>query len=45
MSILGRLDDAVMLLVIVLLFPVAIVLAGAPIALLVRLLAEIAERF
>ena len=46
----GRLDqidttyDAVLLLLIVLLFPLVILLVGMPVALLVRLLVEIAQR-
>jgi hypothetical protein len=38
--LLGLLDDAVMLLLVVGLFPLAILLVGAPVALLVRLLME-----
>ena len=37
-------DDAVLLVLIVILLPLAILLLGAPIALLVRLLIEIAQR-
>jgi hypothetical protein len=40
----GLLDDAVMLLLVILLVPLAILLVGMPVALLVRLLIEIAER-
>lgn len=43
-NILGLLDDAVVLLVVVLLFPLVILLVGTPVALLVRLLMEIAQR-
>jgi hypothetical protein len=39
------LNDAMLLLLLVLLFPVAILLVGAPIALVVRALVEIAHRF
>jgi hypothetical protein len=39
-----RLDDAVMLLVVVLVLPFVILLVGAPVALLVRLLIEIGHR-
>jgi hypothetical protein len=39
------LNDAMLLLLLVLLFPVAILLVGAPIALMVRALVEIAHRF
>jgi hypothetical protein len=41
-SILGLFDDAVLLLLVALLFPVAILLLGMPIALLVRLVAAMA---
>lgn len=43
-TIVGLLDDAVMLLLVILLFPLAILLVGMPVALFVRLLLEIAER-
>ena len=44
-SILGFLDDAALLLLVVLLFPVAVPLIGTPVALLVRLIGcEIAGR-
>ena len=43
-TILGFIDDAVLLLFVVLLFPLVILLAGTPVALSVRLLIEIAER-
>lgn len=43
-KLLGLLDDAVMLLLVICLFPLAILLVGAPVALLVRLLIEIAKR-
>ena len=42
--LLRLLDDAVSLLLVALLFPVVILLIGAPIALLVRLILEIAQR-
>jgi len=42
--ILDLVDDAVLLLLIVLLFPLVILLVGMPVALLVRLLVEIAQR-
>jgi hypothetical protein len=42
---LGWLDDAVLLLLGALLFPVAIILIGAPFALLVRGVLEIVRRF
>lgn len=41
--LLGLLDDAVLLGLVVLLFPLVIVLIGAPVALLVRLLMSIAQ--
>lgn len=41
---LGFLDDAVFLLLAVLLAPVAILAVGVPVALFIRLLLEIAER-
>ena len=40
----GVLEDVVMLLVVVLLVPLAILLVGMPVVLLVRLLLEIAQR-
>ncbi len=43
-KLLGLLDDAVMLLLVIGLFPLAILLVGAPVALLVRLLIEITKR-
>lgn len=43
-SRLGMLDDAALLLLIALLFPVLILLIGMPVALLVRLVAAIAHR-
>jgi hypothetical protein len=43
-TMLGLLDDAVLLLLLVLLIPLVIVLLGMPVALLVRLLVEIAQR-
>jgi len=43
-DILGCLDDAVLLLLVVLLFPLVILLIGTPVALFVRLLIEIAQR-
>ncbi len=43
-NILGLVDDAVLLLLVVLLFPLAILLIGTPVALFVRLLIEIARR-
>ena len=43
-KLLGLLDDAVMLLLVIWLFPLAMLLVGAPVALLVRLLSEIAHR-
>ena len=39
------LNDAMLLMLVVLLFPVIILLVGAPIALIVRALIEIAHRF
>ena len=42
--ILGWLEDVVLLLIVVLLFPLVILLIGTPIALFVRLLLEIAQR-
>ena len=44
-TIMGRLDDAALLVLIVFLFPLTILLLGAPIALLIRLVIEIAHRF
>ena len=44
-KIIARLNDAVLLVLVVLLFPVIILLVGAPIALVVRALIEIAHRF
>jgi hypothetical protein len=41
----GLLEDAVLLMLIVLLFPLIILLAGAPIALCVRAVIEIVQRF
>jgi hypothetical protein len=43
-NILGFLDDAVLLLLVVLLFPLVILLIGTPVALVVRLLIEVAQR-
>jgi hypothetical protein len=43
-TILGFLDDAVLLLLVVLLFPLGILLVGTPVALLVRVLIQIARR-
>jgi hypothetical protein len=40
-----RLDDVVLLLLIVFLIPLAIVVIGSPVALFVRLLIEIAQRY
>lgn len=40
----GLLNDAVLLLLVVLLFPLVILLIGTPVALFVRLLVEIARR-
>ena len=40
----NTLEDVGWLLLVVLLFPVAILMVGAPVALLVRLLIEIADR-
>ena len=39
-----RLDDAVLLLLIGLLFPIVVLVVGTPIALLARVVVEIAER-
>ena len=44
-TIMGVLEDAVLLLLIVLLFPLFILLLGTPIALIVRAALEIAHRF
>ena len=41
----GLFDDAVLLLLAVFLFPLIILLVGAPIALFVRVVIEIAHRF
>ena len=41
---LGFLDDAVLLLLVILLFPLGILLVGTPVALLVRVLIQIARR-
>jgi hypothetical protein len=43
-SLLTLVDDVVLLLVLVFLFPLVILLIGAPVALFVRLLVEIARR-
>jgi hypothetical protein len=43
-KLLGLLDDALMLLLVIGLFPLVILLVGAPVALLVRLLIEITNR-
>jgi hypothetical protein len=43
-KLLGLLDDALMLLLVIGLFPFVILLVGAPVALLVRLLIEITNR-
>ena len=43
-NILGFLDDAMLLLLVILLFPLIILLIGTPVALLARLLMEIAQR-
>jgi hypothetical protein len=43
-KLLGLLDDALMLLLVIWLFPLVILLVGAPVALLVRLLIEITKR-
>ena len=40
----GLLDDALMVLLVIWLFPLVILLVGAPVALLVRLLIEITNR-
>ena len=44
-NILGLIDDAVCLLLVVLAFPLVILLIGTPVALFVRLLIELAQRF
>jgi hypothetical protein len=44
-NILGLIDDAVCLLLVVLAFPLVILLIGTPVALLVRLLIELGQRF
>jgi hypothetical protein len=43
-KLLGLLDDALMLLLVICLIPLVILLVGAPVALLVRLLIEITNR-
>ena len=43
-TLLGLLDDALMLLLVIWLFPLVILLVGAPVALLVRLLIEFTHR-
>ncbi|HVH29908.1 MAG TPA: hypothetical protein VM818_24335 [Vicinamibacterales bacterium] len=43
-TMLGFLDDAVLLLLVILLFPLGILLVGTPVALLVRVLIQIARR-
>ena len=43
-KLLGLFDDALMLLLVLWLFPLVILLVGAPVGLLVRLLIEIAKR-
>jgi hypothetical protein len=43
-TLLGLVDDALMLLLVIWLFPLVILLVGAPVALLVRLLIEITNR-
>jgi hypothetical protein len=43
--ILGLLNEAVLLLLLVFLFPLVILLIGSPVALFVRLLVEIAQRW
>lgn len=43
-DLVGLLKEVSMLLAVVLLFPIAILIVGTPVALLVRLLTEIAER-
>jgi hypothetical protein len=44
-KMLGRLDDAVLLLVLALAFPLAILVVGTPIALAVRLLIALGRRW
>jgi hypothetical protein len=44
-TVLGLADDLVLLVLAVILLPLVIILAGAPIALLVRLVMAIAHRF
>ncbi|MEQ1895936.1 MAG: hypothetical protein ABL971_00955 [Vicinamibacterales bacterium] len=44
-SALGALGDGAILLVAVLLFPLVIILIGAPVALLVRMLLEVVQRW
>ena len=44
-NILGLIDDAVCLLLVVLAFPLVILLIGTPVALFFRLLIELAQRF
>jgi hypothetical protein len=43
--ILGLFDEAMLLLLLVFLFPLVILLVGTPVALFVRLLLEIAQRW
>jgi hypothetical protein len=43
-TLVGHLDDAVLLLVVVLMVPVVILLIGTPVALFVRLVLEITKR-
>ena len=45
MSFLAWLENAALLLLVVLAIPIVIVLFGAPLALLIRIVVEIAERF
>ena len=44
-TIAGFVEDAVLLLLVLLMIPATILLIGAPIALLIRVLLEIADRF
>jgi hypothetical protein len=44
LAMMGRFDDVVLLLVVAFLFPLTILLLGAPIALLVRAVVEIVHR-
>jgi hypothetical protein len=44
-TIAGFLEDAVLLLLVLVMIPATILLIGAPIALLIRVLLEIADRF